>query len=323
MLPKISVIIPVYNVEKYLRQCMDSIISQTFKDFECICVNDGSTDGSLDILQEYAKKDDRIKIITQENKGLPAARNVGIKKSIGQYLVFVDSDDFIVQNCLETAFNKIIETSADIVEFNYKFYYFKENRYESKIFPDSQKIKKDDTIGTILQKSYEDTAWRRIYKKEFLLKNNLFFYEGRVSEDGVFAAMLFLYTKNIVYIEDELYIYRKQRTTAITSNLSKLFVDWFYNFFTLIKDMKNRGLLSEEAIKWCIHVFCWDYSRIGKQQPKDIQKEMLTHGINITGFLLESTNSLVNKIRLKLLFLILKLFKLHSYRIVRVFKNLV
>ncbi len=322
-MPQVSIIIPVYNVEQYLSQCLDSILNQTFNDFECICINDGSTDNSLSILCEYAAKDNRIKIIDQKNKGLAYTRNVGIKNSIGQYLLFVDSDDWLTKDCLYKSFNKIKETSSDVVQFNYKFYYSKENKYVSKRVFESEKIKEEDTISAILQKSYEGPIWRRIYKRDILLKNNLFFYEGRVSEDGVFSAVLFLYTKKIVYIEDELYIYRKQTASAITSNLSKLFVDWFYNFFTMIKDIKNRGFLSEEAIKWCIHVFCWDYSRIGKEQTKDIQKEMLVHSTNLIEYLLQSTKSITNIMKLKFVFLTLKIFKMYSYKVIRIFKNLV
>nr|MCR4662874.1 glycosyltransferase [Endomicrobiaceae bacterium] len=109
-MPKVSVIVPVYNVEQYLRQCLDSIINQTFKDFECICVNDGSTDNSLTILQEYSKKDNRIKIINQKNSGSSVSRNNGIKQALGQYVSFVDADDWITDNYLEILYNKIIET---------------------------------------------------------------------------------------------------------------------------------------------------------------------------------------------------------------------
>jgi hypothetical protein len=144
-----------------------------------------------------------------------------------------------------------------------------------------------------------------------------------VSEDGVFSAVLFLYTKKIVYMEDELYVYRKQTPSALTSNLRKLFIDWFYNFFTMIKDIKNRNFLSEEAIKWCIHVFCWDYSRIGKNQTKDTQKEMLLHSINLIEYLLQSAKSICNIMKLKFILLVLKVFKMYSYKLIRIFKNLV
>ena len=130
-MPKISVIIPVYNVEKYLSQCLDSILNQTFKDFECICVNDGSTDKSLAILQEYVNKDDRIKIINQENKGLSGARNSALKIVNGKYITFIDSDDFVTIDYLEKLINIAEKEDSDIVYCRHKMYYFVDNKYEN------------------------------------------------------------------------------------------------------------------------------------------------------------------------------------------------
>ena len=119
---KFSIIVPVYNVEKFLRESLDSIISQTLKDFEVICVNDGSTDNSLDILEEYAKNDSRFKIISQENQGQGIARNKAIDIAQGKYLLFVDPDDWIETNALEQIWNKAEATDANIVQFNYEIY---------------------------------------------------------------------------------------------------------------------------------------------------------------------------------------------------------
>jgi glycosyltransferase involved in cell wall biosynthesis len=116
-MPKISVIIPVYNVQKYLRQCLDSVLNQTFADFEIICVNDGSTDDSGKILLEYADKDNRIKIITQENKGASEARNSGLKLAQGEYIYFLDSDDFIHPQLLEICYTLAEKEQAEQVSF--------------------------------------------------------------------------------------------------------------------------------------------------------------------------------------------------------------
>ena len=114
-MPKISVIIPVYNVEKYLRECLDSVINQTLKDIEIICVNDGSTDSSMAILQEYSSKDARIVIINQENMGVGKARNIAIDRATGQFVCFVDSDDYYpTDDILETLYNKAIENNVKI-----------------------------------------------------------------------------------------------------------------------------------------------------------------------------------------------------------------
>ncbi|MBR5160328.1 MAG: glycosyltransferase family 2 protein, partial [Thermoguttaceae bacterium] len=116
-MPAISVIIPVYNVEPYLRECLDSVVNQTFRDIEIICVNDGSTDGSPAILEEYAAKDSRIIIIHQQNGGLSAARNSGMNAAKGDFILFVDSDDYIKQNTLEITYNAAIESGAEMVMF--------------------------------------------------------------------------------------------------------------------------------------------------------------------------------------------------------------
>ena len=119
----ISLIIPVYNVENYLRQCLDSIINQTLKEIEIICINDGSTDSSKQILEEYALKDERIKIINQKNKGAGAARNSGIDAATGEYIGFVDSDDWVNLDAFEKLYNKITRENVDIVfsRYNYVF----------------------------------------------------------------------------------------------------------------------------------------------------------------------------------------------------------
>ena len=115
---EISVIVPVYNSEKYLKQCLDSIVGQTFKDIEIICVNDGSTDSSSQILAEYASKDDRFVIINQENGGAGKARNTGLDASRGKYLSFLDSDDFFESTMLEKAYKKIEQDNSDFVVYN-------------------------------------------------------------------------------------------------------------------------------------------------------------------------------------------------------------
>ena len=114
---KVSVIIPVYNVEPYLKQCMDSVVGQTLKDIEIICVDDGSTDGSLDILREYAAEDNRIQIIEQKNAGAGAARNNGMRHATGKYLSFLDSDDFFEPRMLEKAYDLAEKDQADFVAY--------------------------------------------------------------------------------------------------------------------------------------------------------------------------------------------------------------
>jgi len=188
-MPKVSVIIPVYNVEKYLRQCLDSVVNQTLKDIEIICVNDGSTDNSLTILNEYAAKDKRFIVISQENQGVSVARNNGLDKAVAEYVQFVDADDFIENDCIEKAYKKIVSTKTDIICFGSQD--LKNN-----------KVKVNDNINflnylVIANNSYvtseEDktklihAVWDKLYKKSFLDFNNIRFSPNlKVTEDGVF-----------------------------------------------------------------------------------------------------------------------------------------
>ena len=133
---KISIVLPVYNVANYLRKCLDSLVNQTFKDFEVICVNDGSTDMSLSILEGYSLTDSRFKIITQENRGLSGARNTGIKHVRGEYVLFVDSDDWLEDNALEELYNHVKGFNSEITMF--KFRYFNE---DTKEFSENQNSK--------------------------------------------------------------------------------------------------------------------------------------------------------------------------------------
>ena len=133
---KVSVIVPVYNVEKYLRQCLDSLVNQTLKDIEIICINDGTKDNSVEIINEYVKKCPNIILINQENQGLGMARNNAMKHAKGDYIAFVDSDDWVDTDMYEVLYNKAIETDADIVECDYRM-----------VFENSTKIKNRTLFG--------------------------------------------------------------------------------------------------------------------------------------------------------------------------------
>ena len=131
---KVSIIVPVYNVEEYLKECLDSLVKQTLTDLEFICINDGSTDSSLEILNEYAKKDGRFIILSQENQGQGVARNNAIQISKGEYIAFLDPDDWVELNALEILYNFAKEKNAQIVQFNYKEYNEEKDRYREQDF---------------------------------------------------------------------------------------------------------------------------------------------------------------------------------------------
>lgn len=215
----VSVIIPIYNVIDYLEECLQSIINQTYENIEIILIDDGSTDGSEKLCDLYAKKDKRIKVIHQRNKGLPGARNSGLDVSNGKWILFVDADDWLVKNAIELVLDGIDE-STDIVLFELKkTIKFEENVYEKvKI----RRILSSEDIKFLLNDSFNPmykkkksvsrdkvSACSKIYNANFINKNKLFFYEDvKVHEDIPYAIKVYSKTQNVVYIDASIYRYR-------------------------------------------------------------------------------------------------------------------
>lgn len=190
----VSVIVPVYNVEKYIQRCVDSILNQTFKNFELILVNDGSTDNSLKMLEKY-KNNKKVKIYSQENQGPAIARNYGISVSKGKYVMFIDSDDYIDSNYIESYYQNINENNYDIVIGGYK-------RVVGDKIQFVQKLKSEEFSKYIVTGPY-----CRIIKKEFLQKNNINFLNTNSSEDVYFNLMIYNKTNKIGIIDNTGYYY--------------------------------------------------------------------------------------------------------------------
>ena len=214
MTEKITVIVPVYNVENYLNKCLDSIIKQTYKNLEIIVVNDGSTDNSGTICQEYAQKDERIVYIEKENGGLSDARNAGLERMTGSYVTFVDSDDWIELDYVETLYTKIIEYQADIAVGNYYSFNESEGMFYFHILGDSYYEKVYDNVS-IFENLYESqemksfaliSAWGKLYKAG--LFEQLRFDIGKLGEDGYLNQKIYLLAEKIVYIHKGIYSYR-------------------------------------------------------------------------------------------------------------------
>ena len=219
---EISVIIPVYNVEKYLKECLDSVVNQTFKDIEIMCVNDGSSDGSLTILKQYADRDNRIKIITQKNQGLGAARNTGLKKAKGKYIYFIDSDDYINVKTLEKLYNNIISNNSDMVLFKFQSFGGDKNIYKQgegfKLGNDYSNLSfnYNDIKRHVLNSAY--SACLKLYKKEFLDSfDDFYFYEGLLFEDVPFHVKAMLRASKLSYVNESLYYYRQNEDSLINT----------------------------------------------------------------------------------------------------------
>jgi glycosyltransferase involved in cell wall biosynthesis len=200
-MPKISVIIPVYNTEKYLSQCLDSVLTQTFQDFEVICVNDGSPDNSATILEEYAKKDKRIRNSTQNNQGLSMARNNGMEQARGEYICFLDSDDFYDKDFLSALYTKAVETSADIVMTNTRYV------NENDSTPTNLATQMLDQFADRIKILPHGGVWDKIYKATLLKERHLRFPAGLYFEDNIFTVQALFYAAKMVVIDGPCYNY--------------------------------------------------------------------------------------------------------------------
>lgn len=249
---KISIAIPVYNVEKYLKECLDSVVNQTFQDIEILCINDGSTDNSLAILQEYAKKDSRVTIINKENGGYASAINKGLELASGEYFAIVESDDYCALNMFECLYNKIQGTIADYVTCNF---YFKSER-KTKVCHYSDGINIDEngffnikTNPCVIDKvAY---PWKSLYRKSFLQEHNIkMLQDGKGAyEDQPWNMMNLVNAKNILLVEEPLYYYRVDANGSSTNNGSRRIINYIGRRCQAREILKNSGLFEDSEVK--------------------------------------------------------------------------
>ena len=206
MIP-ISVIIPVYNVEKYLKRCLDSVINQTFRDLEIICVNDGSTDGSSEILEEYKSKDERIIIINKVNGGLSSARNAGMKVARGEYIGFVDSDDWIDLDFFEKLYTAAKKHDADVACAGIKRVYSSGKVLKKLELGEEIILRKCSEKYSYLEIPKKCYVWNKIYKKAEIERQSLLFKEGVTFEDCYFTIRLLYHSDKIVTVPNIYYNY--------------------------------------------------------------------------------------------------------------------
>lgn len=263
----ISIIVPVYNVAPYLPQCLDSLINQTYRDIEIICVNDGSKDDSPIILEEYARKDSRIKVVNQVNQGLSAARNNGFEYAQGEWTMYVDSDDWMDTRCCE-ALIYAVQDSTDLCVFNYirefnyssvpKYIYEKDKKvfdeknindlYVRLLAPTGKELAHPDKLDSL------STAWGKLYKTSIIREHQIKFVSTKEigTEDLLFNVYYFTWIKNAVYLPDAFYHYRKNNITSLTKLYKPRLTEQWGLLFHLIEEwivpLKREGL--EEAFQY-------------------------------------------------------------------------
>ena len=244
---RISVIVPIYNDDKYLHECLDSLINQTFEDIEIICVNDGSTDGSLDILKQYESEDSRIKVISQENKGVGAARNVGIKKASGEYIYFIDSDDYLDETGLEEMYGMSKEMDLDLLIF--KLIAFDdesgERNYNYSDMPFLLDIGKDVFSYTDFKKDLfkvDVTVYTKFFRSE-LIKDKRFL-EGLIFEDNAFYFD-YIFDAKRIHFHDKCMHYRRIRKNSLITSASHNHTNLIEVYEKIYQKFIDRGLYEE------------------------------------------------------------------------------
>ncbi len=242
----ISVIVPVYNVEKYLERCINSIANQTYKDIEIILVNDGSTDGSLEICRKYAAADNRIQVIDKPNGGLSSARNAGIAVAKGEYIGFVDSDDYIRPDMYEKLYSRITAAEADIAVCGYRWVDEKGvdlPGYASIV--EDEVCSKDEIFVKFTNNNYfyYVTAWNRLYKKR--LFDSVKFPEGKLHEDEFTAHLFYDRCEKIACCKDRLYNYVQRADSIMSSVYSHTRLDALEAFIQRMEYFVSKGKYTE------------------------------------------------------------------------------
>jgi len=257
---KISVILPVYNVENYLKECLDSVINQSYKNLEIICVNDGSTDNSLEILKKYETKDSRVKLIDQENQGVSAARNQGIKHATGDYIAFVDPDDILERNAYEITLKKM-KKDVDIIIFGYTAFPNATGWWKH-AGDNIDKIYTNDSINAYFDCHISHIVWNKLYKKSIIDENNIEFDTNlKMAEDVDFNLQIFVHTKKVQLIENKFYNYRLKRKNSLT------------DIYVGKSKSENHEILYENVLK--------NWSRLNLLD-KNNSTRVFTYFVNIT-----------------------------------------
>lgn len=314
-MPEFSVIVPIYKVEKYLKICVESIIRQSFCNFELILVDDGSPDDCGKICDKYSASDTRVKVVHKENGGLSSARNAGLDIATGKYIIFVDSDDFWDDaNALEHIHTNLIETDADVLVFPAKRYYEREDKYTYIITSDVDRtmiIDKDVNASIcymIENNIYRAAAWNKVVKKSIIDSHSLRFKNGYLSEDMDWCGDLLLYAHRFDFYDKPFYAYRQQRNGSITEGKAeKLISDKLY--------MCEKGyrqalkLEDKEKTELLASYYAYEYSVLLGVSSVVKNKELLSKVKNLQSLLNYDTSRKVRKVR--------KLKKIIGYSLTR------
>ena len=281
--PEISVIIPVYNQELYLEQCLDTVLGQSLRNLEILCIDDGSTDRSAKILEKYVNRDERLHVFHQNNMGAGAARNLGLRHARGSYLSFLDSDDFFEPDMLGKAYEQAEKDAADFVVFECDQYLMDEKKFvpcnwalrEIDIPPYSPFTYRQLTDNIF--KSFMGWAWDKLYRKSFVTEHNLWFQEQRTSNDLLFVFSALVAARRISVVREVLAHQRSGNRNSLSNTRGK---SWFcfYNalieFRKYLKEQKIFWEVERDFVNYALHFSLWNLNTL-EEPSKGRLKEKL------------------------------------------------
>lgn len=283
----VSIIVPVYNVEQYLKDCLDSILQQSYPNIEIIIINDGSTDGSKEVVIPFLS-DKRVKYIEQENKGLSGARNTGLKSALGKYIVFVDSDDYIEKNMLKEVVFLMKRYGLDLVRFNGISFVeeinetFKEGNYDFSHRLEENKLYKEESLD-LNRRTFSSSVCLYITTRELISNNQLVFYENVLHEDELFTAQVFLHTKRMMY-KNASYYHRRYRSNSIMTDLSsekkEQSFDSYRVLFNELEKMMKSNKYTKSQKKFIKRQMISIYSGLKNSQISENKKKKVLKKIN-------------------------------------------
>ena len=269
----VSVIIPVYNAERYLPQCLDSVLAQTLEDIEVICVDDGSTDGSVAILKRYAARDSRIRLIRQKNACAGAARNQGLREANGEYLSFLDSDDFFEPTMLEKAIARAREYQTDIVIFNSDQYHMDKKAFVQvpwvmvkEDIPPYMPFTYRQLTGNVFL-SFVGWAWDKLYRRDFVLAHDLWFQEQRTTNDMLFVFSALVVAKRIAVLDEVLAHQRRGSGDSLSVTREKSWHCFYDALLALRQRLMDEDIyweLEQDFINYSLHFSLWHLNSLAE-----------------------------------------------------------
>ncbi len=289
---KVSVIVPVYNAQDYLEQCIVSILAQTLQEIEVICVDDSSTDRSLEILKKYEKEDSRMRVLTQPNSGAGAARNRGLSQASGEYLSFLDADDFFEPDMLELAYAKAKEDRADMVVFKSDQYHTDSDQFvqvawtlREKEIPPYTPFNHRQMTDNIF-KVFVGWAWDKLFSREFVEKHHLTFQEQRTSNDLLFVFSAVALAKRITIVPKVLAHQRRDAKDSLSKTREN---SWhcFYDALTALRQrLTDEGLFPEtekDFINYALHFSLWNLRTLAEPTKTKLGKKLVSEWFNTLG----------------------------------------